>query len=187
MFILRSLWDRHRPGHCPVSRHIRFEQWTPIHLTPPQRAAGIIPLRHIARILLFDRPSGLTWVRGLGGTYWAERIADALVVPPSLLTDPVVYLRHLGEGFALRTGAPNLVATQQFLRALGDAGWSEATDLFDDEGRWVLPALVRATRANPSVRHQLTIPLTLVPLLGSRSHHHQASLADALVGMTHPE
>ena len=175
MYVLRSLWNRSRPGNDPVARHIRFCQWTAIHLAPDQHRSGIIPLRHIARILTFARPPGPTQVRAHNHWFPAERIDDVLIVPATLLTQPIVHIRHHAEGFQIEIQPPNSMATHSFLQALRHAGWQLHDDPFDSEGQYILPALIAATTNNASLRRQPTLPLTLV-----RAHQYEPARAATL-------
>lgn len=165
MLIFQSLWNRYRPGVDPIGQAIRTRQWTALHLTPAQLAAGIIPLTHSARVLLFDRPLGPTQIHVGGHTYPAERIAHSLVIPPALLTAPIIQLRHTDTGFLLNQELPNVTATTHLVAALRQAGWSSTTDPFDDDGTHIIPALLRATATYPAIRTRPTLPLTLVSSL----------------------
>lgn len=160
--LFESLWNRYRPGADPMGYTIRRRQWTSIHLSSAQRASGVIPLNHIGRVLTFDRPPGPTVLHAHGQHYAAERIANCLLVPPTVLTTPIIHLRHAAAGFLLSHDPPNMTATLHLVRALGDEGWSPDTDPFDDEGTHILPALLRATAANPTIRSRPTLPLTMV-------------------------
>lgn len=165
MLVFESLWNRYRPGAHGLGVTIRMRQWTSLHLSATQRASGIIPLTHIGRILTFDRPEGPTWVHAHGRQYTAERIAHCLLVPPNILKAPIVHLRHTPSGFLLTHDTPSLTATTHLLSALRQAGWSPTSDPFDDEGTHILPALLHATRAYPTIRYRPTLPLTLIDSL----------------------
>lgn len=171
MLVFESLWNRYRPGADPIGYTIRMRQWTSLHLTPAQLAGGIIPLNHIARALIFNRPEGPTPVHAHGQPHMGERIAHCLVVPPAILRSPIVHVRHSAAGFLLSHEAPNLTATSHLVAVLKQAGWSPGTDPFDDEGTHILPALLRATATYPTIRNRPTLPLTLI---------------DGLVHTTHP-
>lgn len=162
MMVLESLWNRYRPGADPVGYTIRMRQWTAIHLSPTQRASGVIPLAHIGRVLTFDRPEGPAQVHAHGRTYAGERIADCLVVPPAIVGAPIVHLRQTVSGFLLAHDPPNMTATIHLVAALQRAGWSPEIDPFDADGTHILPALLRATAAVPTIRSRPTLPLTLI-------------------------
>ncbi|WP_336250023.1 hypothetical protein [Stomatohabitans albus] len=165
MFVLQSLWERSRPGRDGIAHRICYGQWTPIHLSTHQFHSGVIPLRHVARLLGVDDPPGLTWIVSQGSRHRAERIEDCLVVPPGVLASRVIALKRFGEGYTITHQRPNLMATTQWVRALQDAGWDMHEDPFDDDGFAVIPPLLRASALDPTLRRLPTLPLEMVKSL----------------------